>query len=56
MNDDEKRNGGQAGRVMVASYRYLGVSNPGLQITSSNESDVSYISVRHPMAGTHSSL
>jgi len=27
---------------MVASYRYLGVSNPGLQMLVSNECDVSY--------------
>ena len=27
---------------MVASYRYLGVSNPGLQMLGSNECDVSY--------------
>ena len=30
------------GESMVASYRYLGVSNPGLQMTISNECDVSY--------------
>ena len=30
------------GESMVASYRYLGVSNPGLQILGSNECDVSY--------------
>ena len=30
------------GESMVASYRYLGVSNPGLQILGSSESDVSY--------------
>jgi len=40
VNDDEERKGGQAGNV--ASYRYLGVSNPGLQMTRSNECDVSY--------------
>ena len=28
---------------MVASYRYLGVSNPGLQMTRRNECDVSYL-------------
>ena len=28
---------------MVASYRYLGVSNPGLLIIGSNECDVSYL-------------
>ena len=27
---------------MVASYRYLGVSNPGLQMLGRNECDVSY--------------
>ena len=27
---------------MVASYRYLEVSNPGLQIIGNNECDVSY--------------
>ena len=27
---------------MVASYRYLGVSKPGLQMLGSNECDVSY--------------
>jgi len=30
------------GESMVASYRYLGVSNPGLQMLGSNECDVSY--------------
>jgi len=30
------------GESMVASYRYLGVSNPGLQMLGSNEFDVSY--------------
>ena len=30
------------GESMVASYRYLGVSNPGLQMSGSNECDVSY--------------
>ena len=30
------------GEYMVASYRYLGVSNPGLQLLGSNECDVSY--------------
>ena len=30
------------GEFMVASYRYLGVSNPGLQMLGSNECDVSY--------------
>ena len=29
------------GESMVASYRYLGVSNPGLQMLGSNECDVS---------------
>ena len=29
------------GESMVASYRYLGVSNPGLQMVWSNECDVS---------------
>ena len=29
------------GEFMVASYRYLGVSNPGLQMIGSNECDVS---------------
>ena len=42
VNDDEERNGGQARRVMVTSYRYLGVSKPGLQMLGSNECDVSY--------------
>ena len=28
--------------TMVASYRYLGVSNPCLQMLGSNECDVSY--------------
>ena len=40
VSDDGERKGGQAGR-MVASYRYLGVSNPGLQMLGSNECDVS---------------
>ena len=31
------------GESMVASYRYLGVSNPGLQMIGSNECDVSYM-------------
>ena len=30
------------GESMVASYRYLGVSNPGLKMLGSNECDVSY--------------
>ena len=30
------------GESMVASYRYLGVSKPGLQMLGSNEGDVSY--------------
>ena len=30
------------GGSMVASYRYLGVSTPGLQMLGSNEYDVSY--------------
>ena len=30
------------GESMVARYRYLGVSNPGLQMVGSNECDVSY--------------
>ena len=30
------------GVSMVASYRYLGVPNPGLQMLGSNECDVSY--------------
>ena len=30
------------GESMVVSYRYLEVSNPGLQILGSNECDVSY--------------
>ena len=30
------------GESMVASYRYLGVSNPGLQMLGSSECDVSY--------------
>ena len=29
------------GESMVASYSYLGVSNPGLQMLGSNECDVS---------------
>ena len=41
VNDDEGMVDKQ-GESMVASYRYLGVSNPGLQILGSNESDVSY--------------
>ena len=31
------------GESMVASYRYLEVSNPGLQIIGSNERDVSFL-------------
>ena len=30
------------GETIVASYRYLGVSNLGLQMIGSNECDVSY--------------
>ena len=30
------------GESMVANYRYLGVSNPGLQMLGGNECDVSY--------------
>ena len=41
VNDDEGMVDKQGGS-MVASYRYLGVSNPGLQILGSNECDVSY--------------
>ena len=42
VNEDEERKGWQAGRVyMVARYRYLGVSNPGLQMIGSNECHVS---------------
>ena len=37
VNDDEEWNGGQALESMVASYMYLGVSNPGLQMLGSNE-------------------
>ena len=39
------------GESMVASYRYLGVSNPGLQIIGSNECDVSCMA-----PGPHSSI
>ena len=42
MNDDEERKGDKQVESMVASYRYLGVSNPGLQMLESNECDVSY--------------
>ena len=31
------------GQFVVASYRYLEVSNPGLQMIGSNECDVSYL-------------
>ena len=31
------------GESMVASYRYLEVTNPGLQMIGSNECDVSYL-------------
>ena len=31
------------GEFVVASYRYLEVSNPGLQIIGSNERDVSFL-------------
>ena len=30
------------GQSMIAGYRYLGVSNPGLQMLGSSECDVSY--------------
>jgi len=33
---------GKQGMFMVASYRYLGVSNPGLEMLGSNECDVPY--------------
>ena len=42
VNDDEERIGGQAWKSMVASNRYLRVSNPGLQMLGSNECDVTY--------------
>ena len=38
------------GESMVASYRYLGVSNPGLQMLGNNECDVSY------QYGTHATF
>ena len=42
MNDDEERGKvDKQGESMVASYRYLEVSNPGLQMIDSNECDVS---------------
>ena len=34
------------GESMFASYRYLGVSNPGLQMLGSNECDVSWYGTR----------
>ena len=34
---------------MVASYRYLGVSNPGLQMIGSNECDVSCLNSTRPL-------
>ena len=40
MNDDEERNVDKQSESMVARYRYLEVSNPGLQIIGSNECDV----------------
>jgi len=40
------------GESMVASYRYLGVSNPGLQMIGSNECDVSFCKA----PGPHSSI
>ena len=39
VNEDEERNSGQQGESMVVSFRYLGVSNPGLV---SNSCGVSY--------------
>ena len=40
MNDDEERKMDKQGESMAASYRYLELSNPGLQIIGSNECDV----------------
>ena len=40
------------GESMVASYRYLGVSNPGLQMIGSSECDVSCLYGTRP----HSSI
>ena len=39
---DKKGKVNKQGEAMVASYRYLGVSNPGLQMLGCNECDVSY--------------
>ena len=41
MNDDEERKGDKQVESMVASYRYLGVSNSGLQMIRSYECYVS---------------
>ena len=40
INDDEEKKGGES---LIASYRYLEVSNPGLQMIGSNECDVSCV-------------
>jgi len=42
VNDDEERNGGQAGRVWLPAIGTWGLSNPGLQMLGSNEWYVSY--------------
>ena len=41
------------GQSMIAGYRYLGVSNQGLQMLGSNECDVSY---QYMAPGPHSSI
>ena len=41
MNDAKKEKVDKQGESMVASYRYLEVSNQGLQMIGSNECDVS---------------
>ena len=43
VNDDRKKGRvDKQGESMVASYRYLGACNQGLQMLGSNECDVSY--------------
>ena len=42
LSTQQERMVDKQGESMVASYRYLGVSNPGIQMLGSNECDVSY--------------
>ena len=46
MDDNEERKVYKEVKAMVASYRYLEVSSPDLQMIGSNE--CGFLSVRHP--------